>query len=189
MFTGKRARGYGLLRVMKAYVFLMSLASVAPLHAEEVPVLGTHPEACAPAAEGAAVLVHVQGFKDRAGNVRVDLYPAVEGEFLAPRSRLQAEGKVTERIDVQTPADHDPDICVKLPGPGTYAIAVLHDRNTSGKLDAFSDGYGFPNNPRLGYGKPEAAAAAFTAGAGVTRLDIVLNYWNGFAARPLRASR
>ncbi|MBY0509421.1 MAG: DUF2141 domain-containing protein [Rhodospirillaceae bacterium] len=189
MFTGKDAAGYGLLSVMKTWFPMLVLLAAVPMRAAAAPPLGPHPEACAAEAGGTAVLVHVRGFKDTSGNVRVDLYPAVEGEFLAPHARLRAEGKVNERIDVPAAVALDGDICVKLPGPGTYAIAVLHDRNGSGKLDAFSDGYGFPNNPRLGYGKPEAAEAAFTADVGVTRLDIVLNYWNGLAARPLRSAR
>ena len=157
--------------------------------AEEAHVLGPYAEACGAGTEGPAVLVHVTGFKDRAGNLRVELYPAVEGEFLAPRARLQVEGKIFQRIDVPMPQSGDAEVCVPVPATGPYAMAVLHDRNASGKLDAFNDGFGFPNNPRLGYGKPDAAEATFTAGAGVTRLDIVLNYWNGLAARPLRKRR
>jgi uncharacterized protein (DUF2141 family) len=155
--------------------------------AQEAPlVLGPKPEACLDGAEGPAALVHVTGFKDRTGNLRVELYPAVEGDFLASRTKLESEGKVFQRIDNPTPQQGDADVCVVLPGPGPFAIAVLHDRNASGKLDAFSDGFGFPNNPRLGYGKPAASEATFNAGAGVTRLNIVLNYWNGLSARPLR---
>lgn len=141
--------------------------------------------ACDTGAPGPAVLVHVHGFKDRTGNLRVELYPANEADFLAPGSRLRAEGKVFRRIDLPMPQQGDPDVCVALPAPGPYAIAVLHDRNASGRLDPFSDGYGFPNNPRLGFGKPDVAAVTFK-GEGQIRVDIVLNYWNGLSARPLR---
>jgi uncharacterized protein (DUF2141 family) len=171
---------------------LLTLLMISPVAAQEEsarespPVLGPKPEACLDDAEGAAALVHISGFKDRAGILRVELYPAVEGDFLASSAKLKAEGKVFERIDNPMPQQGEADVCVPLPHAGPFAIAVLHDRNSSGKLDAFSDGFGFPNNPRLGYGKPAASEATFTAEAGVTRLDIVLNYWNGFAARPLK---
>ena len=174
---------------MKHIFLAVALLSGATVNAQEAHILGPQPEACAADAAGPAVLVHVDGFKDRSGNLRVELYPAVEGEFLAPGSKLRAEGKVFQRIDNPTPESGDAEVCVVLPAPGPFAIAVLHDRNASGKLDAFSDGFGFPNNPRLGYGKPDAAAATFHANGGVTRLDVVLNYWNGLSARPLRKSR
>lgn len=174
---------------MKHFVFAVALLAGTSASAQETHVLGAQPEACAADAAGPAVLVHVSGFKDRTGNLRVELYPAVEGEFLAPGSKLRAEGKVFQRIDNPTPESGDAEVCVVPPATGSFAIAVLHDRNASGKLDAFSDGFGFPNNPRLGYGKPNAAAATFQAAEGVTRLEVVLNYWNGLSARPLRKPR
>lgn len=174
---------------MKRTSILSLLMLPAFAWAQENPVLGPEPAACAEGAAGPAALVHVTGFKDGKGNLRVELYPAVDGEFLAPGSKLKAEGKVFQRIDNPMPQSGDAEVCVVLPSEGPFAIAVLHDRNASGKLDPFSDGYGFPNNPRLGYGKPDVDEATFTASAGVTRLDIVLNYWNGLSARPLRHPR
>ena len=41
------------------------------------------------------------------------------------------------------------------------------------------DGVGFSGNPRLGWGRPAAAAARFRAGPGITALNIVLNYRRG----------
>ena len=155
--------------------------------AQETPaVLGPKPQACTAGAQEPAALVHVSGFKDRSGNIRVELYPAVDGDFLTPGSRLRAEGKVFQRIDNPMPERGDVEVCIPLPGIGPFAISVLHDRNGNGKLDVFNDGYGFPNNPRLGLSKPSAAEATFQSSAGVTRIDVVLNYWNGLAARPLR---
>jgi uncharacterized protein (DUF2141 family) len=151
-------------------------------------VLGPDAEACSHTANGPSVLVRIHGFKDRKGNVRIELYPATPEDFLASRARLTAEGKVFKRIDVPTPAEGDARICVKLPDFGTYALSVLHDRNASSKLDPFSDGYGFPNNPKLGMSKPNVEKAAFTA-FGKMNLDIVLNYWSGFSAKPWKKKR
>jgi len=147
------------------------------------------PGSCDAAGREAVAIVTVSGFKDRTGNVRVELYPATDEDFLAPGRKLREEGKIFQRIDLPTPVDGNAVVCVGLPAEGTYAIAVLHDRNASGKLDPFSDGFGFPNNPRLGFSKPAVSKAAFTAGAGQTRLDVVLNYWNGLAASPVRRPR
>lgn len=137
---------------------------------------------------GPAVLVRVVGLKDRTGQVRVELYPGTDEDFLAPRKVLRAQGKLFKRIDTPVPPHGAMQVCVSLPGAGRYTLSVLHDRNLNGKLDLFKDGYGFPNNPKLGFGKPPASTAAFTASAGVTTLDIRLNYWNGIGARPLRGA-
>lgn len=162
---------------------LIATAAQAPLAAAS---LSTHEAACPEDYTGPSVLVRVSGFKDRTGQLRVELYPDAPDDFLAPGRVLRAAGKVFQRIDIPTPPDGDGEVCVVLPQAGSFAIAVLHDRNTDGKLNPFSDGYGFPNNPRLGYSKPDVKAAAFTAGEERLVLDIVLNYWNGFSARPLR---
>lgn len=161
-------------------------AVAAPAPEEAQPSLSTHDPACPADHAGPSVLVRVTGFKDRAGQLRVELYPGTAEDFLSPGRALRAAGKVFQRIDIPTPPEGDGEVCVALPAPGIYAVAVLHDRNTDGRLNPFSDGYGFPNNPRLGYGKPDVADVAFTAGEGRLALDVVLNYWNGFSARPLR---
>lgn len=134
-------------------------------------------------------MVSVTGFKDRTGNVRVELYPAVDGDFLAPRGKLRVEGKAFLRLDNPTPGEGDAVVCVPVPAAGEYAIAVLHDRNANSKLDVFSDGFGFANNPKLGFAKPHVSEATISAGEGETQLEVVLNYWNGLGARPLRRPR
>jgi uncharacterized protein (DUF2141 family) len=96
------------------------------------------------------------------------------------------KGMMLARVQTPTPAVDTP-VCLALPEPGRYAIAVLHDRDKDG-LDVFRDGYGFPGNPKLGLRKPPAEEAAVDVGLGVVRLDVVLNYWAGGEARPL-ASR
>ena len=187
MRDNARGIAYGNGGAMKRY--LCALAVLLAAHqarAETAKILGPNAEACAADAAGPAALVHVHGFKDRTGQLRVELYPANNADFLAPGGRLRSEGKVFQRIDLPTPQEGDPDVCVALPAPGEYAIVVLHDRNSSGKLDPFSDGYGFPNNPRLGFSKPDVSVATFTS-TGLSRLDVVLNYWTGLSSRPLQS--
>ncbi len=171
---------------MKRIVVLALALLAVPAGAQTPTVLGPQAEACKADSAAPSVLVNITGFKDRSGNLRVELYPATDADFLAPGARLRAEGKVFERIDVPTPSRGVASICVAVPGPGTYALSVLHDRNANGKLNAFSDGFGFPNNPRLGTKKPKVALATFTVGAEKVQLDIVLNYVSGFKPRPVR---
>jgi len=131
-------------------------------------------------------IVEVGGFKDRIGRVRVELYPDTPEDFLAPGGKLRAEGKVFARVEIDVPRDGNARVCVALPQPNTYALAVLHDRNANGKLNPFFDGFGFPNNPALGFGKPDVTEVTFTSAGGPVVIPIILNYWNGIRARPLR---
>lgn len=146
---------------------------------------GEDAAACATGAPGSAVLVNVSGFKDRGGQVRVELYSDRKDEFLKGRRKLEGTGAVFRRIKVPTPQAGDAQVCVQLPAPGRYAIAVLHDRDADNKLGVFKDGYGFSRNPKLGMGKPDVEKVAFDAAHGVTPVDVILNYFNGRFARPV----
>lgn len=58
--------------------------------------------------------------------------------------------------------------------PGTYAVALVHDENSNGKMDLRlflpREGFGFSRNPKIGMGPPKFKSAQFT----VERTD--LNY-------------
>ena len=63
--------------------------------------------------------------------------------------------------------------------PGTYAVAVIHDANGNARLDTMMgiprEGFGFSNNPAIGFGPPRFSAAGFTVtpgGAGVEKVRI-----------------
>jgi uncharacterized protein (DUF2141 family) len=132
-----------------------------------------------------SVEIHVSGFKDRDGKVRAELFSDKKDEFLASRKVLEAQGKIFHRIDIQTPASGEAVICMPVPKPGRYALVVLHDRNANGKLDPFTDGFGFPNNPKLKLGKPDVSLATIAVSNDPYRSNIVLNYLQGFSVRPL----
>lgn len=124
--------------------------------------------------------VHVTGFKDRVGNLRVQVYGANPADFLESGKKVvRVEGAVTPVGDMET--------CVPLPGPGTYALVVLHDRDSNGKLSVWSDGVGFSRNPRLGLSKPDFEKVKVALPKGVTDIRVVLNYRQGLSVRPIRA--
>jgi uncharacterized protein (DUF2141 family) len=65
--------------------------------------------------------------------------------------------------------------------PGRYALAVIHDENLNGKLDANwlgipSEGYGFSNDARAALGPPSFSAASFAYDGRSVALTIGLNY-------------
>lgn len=150
------------------------------------PDLGMAAGRCAPDETGPAFFVSVHGLKDRRGNLKLELYPANDDDFLEDDNILVSQGKVFARVEEPVPGDGDVTICIRAPGPGTYALVLLHDRNADRKFSLSSDGVGFPGNPELGLSKPKAAAVSATVGDGPARLDIVLNYRRGlFSFGPL----
>ncbi len=149
-----------------------------PDSAQSAPVLGSDAANCLAGASGVAALVTVTGFKEREGRLRIQNYTGLKGEYLE-------SGKYLRRQEVPVTADGDMAVCLALPGPGSYVVVALHDRDENGRLSPFSDGIGFSNNPHLGLSKPAASKTLFLAGPGVTRVDIVLNYLSGLSVRPI----
>jgi uncharacterized protein (DUF2141 family) len=148
------------------------------------PALGRAEGVCR-AGDRSEILVEVQGLKDRAGLLRVELYPDNDVDFLADDNVLLAAGKIFARVDTPVP-DHDPVmLCIRAPRPGRYSVSLLHDRDANLHFDFGKDGIGFPGNPRLGWSKPHAAAASFTVREGLNRIAIRLNYRRGLVMRPL----
>jgi uncharacterized protein (DUF2141 family) len=171
---------------MRFLAFLSGCVAAAALGgaAQAAVVGGTPGAACAPDEAGPALKVTVAGIKDRRGILRLELYPDNDKDFLGDDYVLLKEGKVFRRVEVETPSADEAELCIRVPEPGRYSVAVLHDRHGGHKFDPFVDGAGFANNPKLGYSKPKAASAAINIGPGVTPVTIVMNYWNGLSFGP-----
>ena len=165
-------------------------AAALPLLAAAVipssPDLGKEAGRCRPNEPGPALLVTVAGLEDRKGDLKLEVYPANDRDFLADDNVLVEQGKVFRRVEVPVPPSGPVELCIRVPGPGPYAVSLLHDRDRNHKFGWFVDGIGFAGNPKLGLGKPRARAAEVTAGDAMTRLSIVLNYRHGLGMAPLR---
>jgi uncharacterized protein (DUF2141 family) len=65
------------------------------------------------------------------------------------------------------------------PGPGTYAIALVHDENANNKMDMRlflpREGFGFSRNPAIGMGAPKFKSASFAV-SGATPQAIKMKY-------------
>jgi uncharacterized protein (DUF2141 family) len=125
------------------------------------------------------VLVNVSGFKARSGELRVQLYGSNPADFLE-------SGKKLRRIDVPVTQSGPMRVCVAVPGPGTYAIAVRHDLDGNGK-SGWNDGGGFSRNPEISLTrlKPKHNQVAFAVGNDVKPVDVVLNYRHGLSIGPV----
>jgi len=117
----------------------------------------------------AALLVHVQNIRSIEGNLRAQIYSSDPEEFLE-------KGKKLLRVDVPVAVENEQSVCVRVPAPGTYALVIMHDKNANGKADFFSEGFGFSNNPKLGFGPPAAEDVMISIPVGVSKTTVVLKY-------------
>lgn len=172
---------------MSALLALFAVQATAFL--PSTPDLGTAEAHCADGAPGPSLLVEIAGLKDRRGRVKLEVYPANDRDFLQDDNILVSQGKTFRRVEAPVSRIGPMQLCVRLPAPGRYALAVLHDRDSNRKFGLSIDGVGFGGNPKLGLAKPKAEAATIVAGPGRTQQRVVLNYRRGLLAFGPVASR
>ncbi len=143
------------------------------------PDLGKAEGQCRPGETGPAVLIAVGGLKDRTGRLKLEVYPSNDTDFLQDDNILINESKTFRRVEVSIPQSGAVELCIRIPGPGVYSVSLLHDRDANRKFSLSTDGIGFTGNPRLGWSKPKALPTRITAGGGVTRATIIMNYRTG----------
>lgn len=181
---GKLGKGYMGLSVRKmqkaavaavgSAVAIAAMSGTLSVRAGDVEAAALSAESCLAGEMQAALLVTVTEISSDKGNLRLQIYGDKPDDFLE-------KGKKLVRVEVPTQSNDDAEqrACVPLPGPGTYALAVLHDVNANGKADIFSEGFGFSNNPKLGLGKPDYDEVVFTVGPGVSEYKVSLSYLVG----------
>lgn len=145
--------------------------------------LGPDSAACSARSGRTALLVNVRGFRARAGTLRVQLYGSNPAEFLE-------RGRWLRRVDLPVARSGAMPVCVAVPRPGRYAVAVRHDENGNGRSD-WADGAGFSRNPALALAmlRPNYDDVAVDVRRGVQRIEIVLNYRTGFTVGPVAGGR
>ena len=162
---------------------MLSRAAVAltltALAASAQAALGPDAAYCRSGADEPAMLVNVNGFKHRAGKLRVQVYGGNPADFLA-------KGKKLKRIDLPVTGSGPMQVCVAVPRAGRYAVAVRHDADGNGK-SGWSDGGGFSRNPRLSLTnlRPRYENVAINVGRGVAPVNVTLLYRFGLSVRPV----
>jgi uncharacterized protein (DUF2141 family) len=124
---------------MRALIFIITLIFL------NIPQNGSH-----------CLVVKVTGIKPLKGDLYITLNQRPE-YFQVPDSALV---KRIIKVDKETQA-----VIFDKVQEGRYAIAVYHDENLNGKMDANEigiprEGYGFSNNPKI-IGRPRFEQAAF----------------------------
>jgi uncharacterized protein (DUF2141 family) len=165
---------------LKIRTVLIALAALiaAPSHAA---ILGSDAVTCAnPSAS--AILVRIEGFKARTGMLRVQVYGGNPSEWLA-------KGKKLRRVELPVTPSGYMDVCIAVPGPGRYAIAVRHDVDGRGK-SGWDDGAAFSRNPSLSllHLKPDFEKVVIPVGKSPREITVVLNYRSGFSIRPVSSN-
>ena len=155
------------------------------VYVPSTPSLGVAEGQCRRNEPGPAIMVTVNGLRDRRGELKLEVYPSTETDFLADDNLLIMAGKTFRRAYRTIPATGPVQMCIRIPGPGAYSLSLLHDRNSNHHFNWTVDGIGFSNNPRLSLSAPKAAATCLFAGNGITSTRIVVNYRHGFSLRPL----
>ncbi len=118
--------------------------------------------------------VKILDIKNSTGAVACALFESPDGfpnEYLRSATRIMFI-KVRDR---QARCDFE-----DIP-PGTYALAVVHDENLNGQIDANwmkvpKEGYGFSNDAKAVFGPPSFSAASFPYDGQNLELTISLNY-------------
>jgi uncharacterized protein (DUF2141 family) len=124
-----------------------------------------------------SVIVHLAGFKRTAGKVKVSLYGSDSRRWLAKGGRIS---KVKVPVTAKSM-----DVCIPVPTPGRYAVAVHHDLNLNGDRDR-QDGGGYSRNPKVSLlnPKPSFSKAAFEVGHGPAQVGVTLLYIRGLGVGP-----
>ena len=158
----------------KAGVVVATALAVLP-GAAEAQVLGRDADVCR--AGHPSILVNLTGFSQRTGNIRVALYGN-------PNTFLQ-RGQTLRKVNVPVTRSGPMRVCIAVPHPGVYAIAVRHDVNGDNVSD-WNDGGGFSRNPHLSllHLRPSFGDVAVNVGQGVLGVNVVLNYRFGLSIHP-----
>jgi uncharacterized protein (DUF2141 family) len=162
------------LIVMKPFsLFLLAFLSFTALPSTVATVCAAEQEQVAVPAGTGAITVRISGLRNTNGNLSVALFNTKEG----------FPGKF-DRAFMKTvvPASGSEHVVVFDTVPfGSYAVAVRHDENANGKLDANflgmpKEGVGTSNNPRSRFGPPSFKDASFLFDQSSIELNVNLRY-------------
>jgi uncharacterized protein (DUF2141 family) len=168
---GRRRAGVLSLRLLAALATVAASLPVAAMQHALAQSAGDEP-AC-PEPSPTQLFVRIHGVRSAAGTVTVVLYGDNPADFLARGKRLDRR-RVPARPGTVS-------LCLALPHPGTFALALYHDedgdrRLTRNLVGLPTEGYGFSRDAPTTFGPPNFDDVAFTVTPGRTALDITMRY-------------
>jgi len=131
------------------------------------------PPDCTGTPSATRLLVRVENVKSSRGLIAVTLYTDVRRKFLAKRGSLYV-GRVPAR-------QGRTEVCIHVPAPGIYALAVYHDADSDRGFDRTSlglpsEGFGFSNNPPTFLGMPNFGSVRISVPRSGVRTMVKLKY-------------
>jgi uncharacterized protein (DUF2141 family) len=141
---------------------LAATASATAAHAE-----------CTGRPSAIRLFVNVDNVRDSRGLIAVTLYTDDRRKFLAKRGSLYV-GRVPARQGRTR-------VCIYVPGPGIYALAVYHDADADRSFDRTglglpAEGFGFSNNPPTMFGLPNFSRVRIQVRRTQLSTTVRLNY-------------
>lgn len=157
------------LMLLAAVLVAMGIPGLA---AAKVQVLADETE-CAGQPSATRLYVDVSNLRDANGRITATLYRDDARKFLVKEGSLYVARVVAKRPVTR--------ICLYVPAPGHYAVAIYHDANANSRMDRKSiglpdEGFGFSNNSSTLFGPPSFKAARFAVKGDGDRIRIKLKY-------------
>src|SRR5258708_3077262 len=128
-----------------------------------------------PASSENVIHVGISGLRNDTGQMLCALYSSAQADAF-PKKADKAIARLTAKIA-------DGQAVCEFTGiaPGTYAVSVVHDENSNGKLDTNfigmpREGVGASNDAKGHMGPPKFGAAAFQYAGGQLDLKIHVRY-------------
>jgi uncharacterized protein (DUF2141 family) len=158
------------MKIFLALFLTFFLATNAPLHAEAV-----SPPPSTSTGECGNITVRIAGLKENIGMLGISLYSSNKG---FPGDHSKACATAIKKVTGAT----DEVVFNNLPY-GTYAVSVLHDENSNGKLDTTfligipKEGIGVSNNPKARRGPPKYSDCTLTLDSKQLETSISMKYF------------
>ncbi|MGA9672330.1 MAG: DUF2141 domain-containing protein [Terracidiphilus sp.] len=156
-----------------ASCMLFTSANLLPAQAPATPAPAPIP---LPAAAKSTLSIQITGFRSTKGKINVALFRDGKGFPSDP-----ASSTASQRLEIDPQTKSATAVFTNLP-QGSYAAAVFHDENLTGKMEYDSQGipqqgYGISNNPDTTQGPPTPELAKFAVNQPESKIEIKLVYW------------
>ena len=156
---------------MRPFRYLVAVAGLALLVGASAAAQTGDP--CTGTPSATRLFVDVVNVRKAEGLIAVTLYADDRSKFLAHRGSLYVG-----RAPASAPTT---EVCIYVPQPGIYGLAVYHDADADRSFDRNGlglpkEGYGFSNNPPVIFGLPSFSKVRLSVPRTDMRTSVRLRY-------------
>jgi uncharacterized protein (DUF2141 family) len=156
------------MRMVRAFAVALGILASTPM------LQATPPQAASVVA-GCTLRIHVDGLRNSKGNIGTVI-------FSSPDGWPDNTAKAFRVGPTEIPANQRQGTAVWLDlPPGDYGVAAIHDENSNARLDKNlfgipREGFGFANNPHVGWGPALFKDALVHVACPATEITIHIQY-------------